>query len=86
MAAGNFRYIPEEQKKLVLTMSLRGMPTKDIASATGITARTIRRLLSRWKSTGETVKHPIDTGRPRVLTGLEICVRFRDFHASDRLI
>jgi hypothetical protein len=34
--SGNSRYIPEEQKKLVLMMSLRGMTNKDIEIATGI--------------------------------------------------
>jgi hypothetical protein len=33
---GNYRYIPEEQKKLVLTMSLRGMSASKIEKATGI--------------------------------------------------
>ena len=79
MSAGNFRFIPEEQKKLVLTMSLRGMANKDIASAMGIADRTIRRLLRQWNQTGEVVKHPIQTGRPRVMSSLEVSVRFRSF-------
>ena len=28
--AGNYRYISEQEKKLVITMSLRGMKVKDI--------------------------------------------------------
>jgi hypothetical protein len=40
--AGNFHHIPEEQKKLVLTMSLRGMKNTNIKIATGIKTRTIR--------------------------------------------
>jgi transposase len=71
---GNYRYISEERKKLVLTMSLRGMKTRDIEHATGIKCRTIRRFISMWKSTGEVVKHPLETGRPRVLTSLEVLV------------
>ncbi len=74
MPAGNFRFIPEEQKKLVLMMSLRGMANKDIASATGIADRTIRRLLRQWNQTGEVVKHPIQTGRPRIMSSLEVSV------------
>jgi hypothetical protein len=46
---GNFRYIPKEQKKLILTMSLYGMRMKEIENATGIKSRTIRRLTSLWK-------------------------------------
>ena len=38
---GNLRYIPEEQKKLVITMFLSGMRTKRIEYATGIKSRTI---------------------------------------------
>ena len=30
--AGNYRYISEQEKKLVITMSLRGMKVKDIAN------------------------------------------------------
>ena len=40
--AGNYRYISEQEKKLVLTMSLRGMKVKDIELATGIKCHTIR--------------------------------------------
>ena len=59
-ATGNYCYIPKEQKQLVVKMSvLRGMTTKDIASATGIATRTIRRLLSQWVSTGEPVSYDI---------------------------
>ena len=54
---GHYRYISEEEKKLVLTMSLRGMKAKDIELATGIKCRTLRWLISLWKSTGEVVKH-----------------------------
>ena len=78
--AGNFRYIPEEQKKLVLTMSLRGMKNREIEAATGIKTRTIRRLISLWKSTGQVVKHPLETGRPRELTSLEVSVRLCYHH------
>jgi hypothetical protein len=71
---GNFRYIPEEKKKLILTMSLRGMKTKEIEDATGITSRTIRRVTNLWKLTGEVVKRPLERGRPRILTSIEVLV------------
>jgi hypothetical protein len=85
--AGNFRYIPEEQKKLVLTMSLRGMNNKEIEIATGIKTRTIRRLISLWKSTGQVVKCPAERGRPQGLTSLEVavCLCYQKFEVSDRL-
>ena len=54
--AGNYRYISEQEKKLVITMSLRGMKVKDIELATGIACRTIKRWRSLWKSTGKVVR------------------------------
>ena len=69
---GKFRYIPEEQKKLVITMCLSGMRTKEIENAIGIKSRTIRRLTRLWKSTGEVVKHPLEGGRPRILTSMVV--------------
>ncbi|PPQ97475.1 hypothetical protein CVT26_002823 [Gymnopilus dilepis] len=69
---GNYRYIPEEQKKLIITMSLRGMKVKDIVSATGICKTTVCGVRRMWKATGEVVAKPLDNGRPRVLTALEV--------------
>ena len=43
--AGNFRYIPEAQKKLVVTMSLRGMEVKNIELTTGIHCHSIQRFI-----------------------------------------
>ena len=71
---GNYRHISEDQKKLVITMSLRGMKGKDIELATGIKCRTIQWLISMWNSTGEVVKHSLERGRPQVLTSLEVLV------------
>lgn len=56
-------------------MSLRGMKTKDIGLATGIKPCTIRKWLQLWKATGALVKRPLERGRPRVLTSLEVSVR-----------
>jgi hypothetical protein len=76
--AGNFHYIPEEQKKLILTMSLRGMSNHGIEIATGIKTRTIRRLIKLWKLTGQVVKHPLEGGRPRALTSqVSVCFAIR---------
>jgi len=43
--AGNFHYIPEEQKKLILTMSLWGTSNHDIEIATGIKPGRLIRLV-----------------------------------------
>ena len=40
-------YIPEAQKKLVVTMSLRGMEVKDIELAKGIHCRSIQRFINQ---------------------------------------
>ncbi|KAF8203990.1 hypothetical protein BJ912DRAFT_941579 [Pholiota molesta] len=53
-------------------MSLRGTATKEIATATGVSPRTISRILRLWKTTGQTAKHSLDKGRPRALTSLEV--------------
>jgi transposase len=71
---GNYRFISEEQKRLVLTMSLRGMKVKDIVNMTGICKRSVCRVRSTWKATGEVVRPSLDYGRPRILSSLEISV------------
>ena len=43
---GNYRYIPEEQKKFVLTMLLRGMSAIKIEKATGICKQSVYRIQS----------------------------------------
>ena len=71
---GNYRFISEEQKRLVLAMSLRGVKVKDIVSTTGICKRSVCRVRSTWKATGEVVRHSLDNGRPRILSSLEVLV------------
>ena len=68
----NFRYISEEQKRLVLIMYLRGTHPKDIKVTTGISIRTIQRLKKSWLLTGQVVKKTLEPGRPRTLTSLEV--------------
>ncbi|KAF9475006.1 hypothetical protein BDN70DRAFT_884224, partial [Pholiota conissans] len=68
MPAGNYFCIPEQQKQLVVRISLGGI------IATGISARAVRQHMSQWKSTGHTVKHSIAIGRPHVLTLLDFAV------------
>ncbi|KAF8805110.1 hypothetical protein BYT27DRAFT_7224881 [Phlegmacium glaucopus] len=68
----NFHYIPDEQKKLILTMHLRGMCFRDIETATGIGIRTIQRIKRSWLLTGKVVNKPLEPGRHRCLTSLEV--------------
>ena len=53
---GNYRFILEEQKKLVVTMLDRGQTPADIENATGIKVRTVQRLRRLWLSSGRVIK------------------------------
>jgi uncharacterized protein YerC len=72
---GTYRYIPEEQKQLILTMCLRGMKVKDIVEATGMSRTTIFRVKRNWGFIGRVVRKSLEHGRPRVLSSLEVSVR-----------
>ena len=59
---GNYRFIPEEQKKLVITMLDRGQTPADIENATGISARTVQRVRRLWLSTGRVILEKASIG------------------------
>ena len=82
----NYRYIPPEQKQLLVTMHIRGTSITNIEKSTGINARTIRRVLKLWKDTGRVIRQPLEPGRPRVLNSLEVevCTLLR--HQQMKLI
>ncbi|KAJ7870636.1 hypothetical protein B0H14DRAFT_2345581 [Mycena olivaceomarginata] len=71
---GNRRHIPVDQKKLVVIMASNKKPKeiKEIADATGISVRTVQRILEKWRTTGNCVKIPLELGRPRILTALDV--------------
>jgi hypothetical protein len=73
---GNRRHIPVDQKKLVVIMASNKKPKeiKEIADATGISVRTVQRILEKWRTTGNCVKIPLELGRPRILTALDVDV------------
>ncbi|EDQ98175.1 uncharacterized protein LACBIDRAFT_336207 [Laccaria bicolor S238N-H82] len=71
-ASNNYRYIPPEQKQLIVTMHIRGTSTTNIEQSTGISTRTIRRILKLWNDTGRVMRQPLEPGRPRVLNSLEV--------------
>lgn len=73
MPYGNRHHIPQAAKEQIVTMSARMHPSQ-IARATGISARTIRRTMELWWKTGAVQRHPIQQGRPRKLTSLDIAV------------
>jgi len=72
--SGNYCFISAEEKRLVLTMSLRGMMVKEIVSATGICKRTVCRIRSTWRDTGDVVRRSLENGRPWSLSSLEVSV------------
>jgi hypothetical protein len=81
---GNYRFISEEQKQLVLTMSLRGALIKNIVSTTGICKRSVCRVLSTWRATGEVVRRrSLDNGRHRILSSLEVSVSGKIYDLLD---
>ena len=59
---GNYRFIPEEQKKLVITMLDRGQIPADIENATGIGARTVQRVRRLWLSIGRVILEETSIG------------------------
>ncbi|KAK7041106.1 hypothetical protein R3P38DRAFT_346857 [Favolaschia claudopus] len=69
--SGNRRHIPKEQKDLIVVMAHHKSAT-EIADETGISLRTVQRVLRKWRQTGSTVRIPIELGRPRILTALEV--------------
>lgn len=71
---GHYRFISEEQKRLVITMLDRGQTPANIENATGISVRTVQRVRRLWLSTGRVAKHPLEKGRGRILTSLEVSV------------
>ncbi|KAF8803173.1 hypothetical protein BYT27DRAFT_7186882, partial [Phlegmacium glaucopus] len=56
---GNYRFIPEEQKKLVITMLDRGLTPADVENATGIKVRTVQHVQRLWLSMGQVIKCPL---------------------------
>lgn len=57
-------------------MSLEGMSDAEIREITGISERSLKRLRSVYRKTGDVVlPPPIDAGRPRVLTAIHVKVR-----------
>ncbi|KAJ7077936.1 hypothetical protein C8R44DRAFT_654861 [Mycena epipterygia] len=68
---GNRRHIPLEQKQLFVVMANHKTP-KEIAKVTNTSERTVQRVLQKWRTTGQCVRIPLELGRPRILTALDI--------------
>lgn len=69
------RAISKAEKEITLRMSLQsGLNDTQIAEYTGIRPRTMRGLRKRFRETGEIVKKPVVSGRPRLLNSLDAMV------------
>ncbi|KAG2031835.1 hypothetical protein BDR03DRAFT_841967, partial [Suillus americanus] len=64
-------YISKERKQIALQMSLLNIKDPAIYRYTGISERSIRYLRKTYRETGEVVRTPICTGRPRILDSLD---------------
>ena len=69
------RHISNDLKEMALSMSLQGLSDSDIREYTGISERSLKRLRSTYRATGTVSRKALDTGRPRVLTSVEVKVR-----------
>ena len=68
-------HISDDLKEMALSMSLQGLSDSDIREYTGISERSLKRLRSTYCAVGAVSRKPLDTGRPRVLTAIEVKVR-----------
>ncbi|KAL1663510.1 Homeodomain-like protein, partial [Schizophyllum commune] len=64
--------IHPEQKKVIPAMYARGQKPRQIAASLPFSRRTVDRVLSTYKATGDVTRKPLVTGRPRVLTAMQL--------------
>ncbi|KAI0246314.1 hypothetical protein BJV78DRAFT_1300466 [Lactifluus subvellereus] len=72
----NYCYIPPEQKDMICCLSLT-LKTHEIAYHTGISIRTIQRVIGQWQKVGHAFRKPLWTGRPQAFTGYHISASAR---------
>jgi hypothetical protein len=71
-----YRHISDELKEMALSMSLQGLSDPDIRDFTGISERSMKRVRSTFRDTGQVSRVPLATGRCRMLTPMEAKVFF----------
>lgn len=69
--AGNRRHIARPVKRLLLVMC-KHLSTSEVAAATEISPRTIRRIRRLYATTGDVVKYNPQACRPRLLDGMDV--------------
>jgi transposase len=72
-ATGNRRHTPPEHKQLMVVMASY-KTSKEIAEITNTSERTVQRVINKWRTTGQYVHIPLELGRPRILTALDVSV------------
>ena len=65
------RRISDELKEMALSISLQGLPDSEVHALTGISVRSLKRLRSTHRRTGEVSNKPLVAGRPRNLTSMQ---------------
>ena len=65
------RYISDELKEMALSMSFQGLPDSEVYELTGISIRSLKRLQSTHRRTGEVSRKALTPGRPRDLTSMQ---------------
>lgn len=73
MAYGNRRHIPCAAKEQIVMISAH-MPPRKISHVTGVSTRTIQRILSLSQKTGVVERIPLQRGRTRELSALDLSV------------
>jgi hypothetical protein len=68
------RHISDDVKEMAFSMSLKGMSDSNIRQLTGVSERSLKRLRSTYRKTGYVSVKPFATGRPRLLTSMEVKV------------
>jgi transposase len=65
------RRISDELKHVALSMSFRGLTDSEVHKYTGISVRSLKRLRSTHRLTGEVSRKSLAPGRPRSLTSMQ---------------
>ena len=77
------RHIPKEYKEIALKMSLTHHTSdSEIKKCTGISKRALKRLRKTFRETGDVIRMPICSGRPRLLSALDANVVYPVFANS----
>jgi transposase len=74
------RHISPESKELALSMSLQGICDVEIRKLTGISERSVKRLRRTYRNTSEDKYKPLASGRPRLLSSMEVQVGHTVIH------